>query len=148
MTTLLTLAFLTSLPGWLQALTAILPIFSAIGLGYGWYTSYRKNKKEDEKEAQIQLEKEKQLATELEARKQDYARFKEKVEERMTGFNLALEKVGDESERRYKELEKETSQIPALRDLLGRLETRMEMNGKTTERMETKLDRFLESFHK
>ena len=108
--------------------------------------TWRKNKKEEDKEALDKLEKEKALATALEATKQADIQFRAKVEERFTGVNLAMERMGDEFKAKCAILDREVAQIPALRDLLGRLETKLEMNGKTQDRMENKLDRFLENF--
>lgn len=131
-----------------SVIISIIPILGFFGALYGWYTSYKKNQREITKEEELKLDHERIMATELEARKQAYISFQAKVEERFTGVTLALERMGDSFKAKTDRLDQEVSQIPALRDLLGRLETKMEMNGKATERMEGKLDRFLENFHK
>lgn len=69
-------------------------------------------------------------------------------EERMTGFQQQHERTAERFTARCDDLEKQVAKVPALSESIVRMETRIEENAKTVEKIDRKMDKLLELLSK
>lgn len=139
--TVLPLLLSSALFPWLQGLLTFLPFVGSVGALYGWWTSYRKHQREEKILQETEKEKQRDQVRKEEAKDQETAQFKAKVEDRMTGFNIALEKIADKANQDCQNLDKKIGGLQSLSTEVTKLQSTTDGTNTRVEKLETSLEK-------
>ncbi|MDO7847643.1 hypothetical protein Q5H92_14840 [Hymenobacter sp. M29] len=139
-----TFLFLPFLPQWAQI---ALSIFTGLG-GMGSVLALVKVRREKQDFLIAQATQKAKEEKDLEARLKDYKEFKEKyaldlkhTEDRMTGFNVAMEKVADKAGEDCKALETKIGNLQGLSNEVTKLQTTTDGTNSRVEKLEGSLEK-------
>lgn len=137
----MTLLFLPTLLSWLPLVSIGISLLGIPGLYLAFRKGVKDLQKEREQAIRDQTTKEVKAEEECKARDKDYHLFQTKVEERMTGFNQALERVADKASEDCKALDSKIGGLQSLSTEVTKLQTTTDGTNSRVEKVETSLEK-------